>query len=173
MFEGENEKYIYTGSKKNKFLCISSLGVERIINLDNIAHINFVDSDNRIVFNTNYSLEMTVGSMTKTKKKISDYIYWNFESQEEYRKAIWILKTNEYIIDTFYEHFFGFINKNSISSIKFEPSAMKIIFNLSNSISYTHKNEVKETTKFIFIEFPTQEDYNLEYGIIKNMFLKS
>jgi len=169
------ETYQYMSIKKNKFINIQSLDCERIVNLENIAHINFVENDLRIVFNTNYSLDISLGlgsNASKMKKKISDYIYWDFANEEEYNKGTWFLKNNEYILDNFYEHFYGFINKDAISSIKFEPKSLKIIFNLSNSISYTHKNEIKETAKFIFIEFPSQEDYNLEYSIIKNMYLK-
>jgi len=39
------ETYQYMSIKKNKFINIQSLDCERIVNLENIAHINFVEND--------------------------------------------------------------------------------------------------------------------------------
>ena len=55
-----------------------------IVNGDNVANIVFDDSNNRVIFNLNFSKEVRVsGAYTLS----SDFTYWDFDSSNEYERA--------------------------------------------------------------------------------------
>lgn len=133
-----------------------------IVNLTNVSTIVFLKDQNRIVLNYGYGVELK-----KSNKTISDYMYVDFDSDEAYNNGLYELSKNRFIVNTFIKHQNGLINKNKISSIKFEHEKTRVIFNMSHAI--TIANKAKEeilATEFVYVSLQT--GYNEYVNYVKN-----
>ena len=154
----------------------------QIINLDHVSRIAY-DKDNlRIIFNLDYGVEIDVNSPIngkKIKKLITDYIYINFDSEDEFYSNI--NKLDEALLRVF--NFIrkpasgnGYINLNRVSSVKFDNSKNRIIFNFANSIDFMNHNirnsQFKITSEFIYCDFDDRGKYVIESEKVKEVILQ-
>jgi hypothetical protein len=150
----------------------------RIVNLKNVSNINIIEYQKRIAYNLNYSIKMDNGSLVD--KYISDYVYQDCPTNEEFQTVLSYLAKDEYIIKNFigYKDYdvkndifrYGYININEISTIKFSEKKKRIIINLSHPVSFVDNNGVPNiTSEFVFINFKTQDEYNAAIQEFKNL----
>ena len=67
---------------------------DRIINLQNVSNINILTRDQRIVFNLNYGIEIEKRGKTKV---ISDYVYLDTRSTDDFNNAKDEVQFNDYV----------------------------------------------------------------------------
>ena len=148
----------------------------QIINLDHVSSITYDVENFRIIFNLDYCVEIDVdsGKGKKIKKLITDYIYVNFDSMESYSAASVKLNSTISEIPNFIKKPAsgnGYINLNRVSSVKFDNSKNRIIFNFANSIDFMNHNSqnarYKITSEFIYCDFDDQNKYDAESAIVK------
>lgn len=129
---------------------------DRKINLKNVSNINIIHNRKRIVFNFNHSIDIS-------DKLISGYYYWDFSDNTQFNSALDFLTTLPYIEDNFISLYNsnGFINKNEISSIKYISNKKRVIFNLSNAVTFKDfKDNVSTTSEFVYATFETSKQYS-------------
>lgn len=143
---------------------------DKIINLKNVSNINVLKNKKRIVFNMNYSIDISIGQQQKT---ISDYVYWDFLDIDSLNDNIESLGNNEYFGLNYIENGNdGFININEISSIKYAKPKNRVIFNLSHPVTFIDFDKrAKITSEFVYANFNNREDY-LSYIYYLKEFLK-
>lgn len=132
---------------------------DRLINLKNVSNINILDNSNRIIFNMNYNIEMQGKDGTKF---ISDYVYWDAISYDDFLQNIDHLQANPYFEDNFINQYNeeGYINKHEISSIKFSEKKNRVIFNLSHPITFRDYNgDSKITSEFVYVNCHNNDEY--------------
>jgi len=136
---------------------------DRLINLVNVSSINV--SGTRIIFNMNYSIEL---DLRGKKKLISDYVYWDSNTNEEMLQKLETIKLlNDSAFnfdDLFFEkpHNTGFINIEEVSSIKFIDEKLRVIVNLSHTISYMDKRgNTSLTSDFVYVNSRSRDDYDV------------
>ncbi len=134
---------------------------DKIVNLNNVGDVNILLNRNRIVFNMNCSV--VIDDYNGDEKQISDYVYWDGEDDEEFENMLHILRENSLIQENFIEYYNGYVNLSEISSIKYLPLRYRIIFNLSNNITFYDKEKKKNkiTTKYIFIDCKSENEYQV------------
>ena len=70
----------------------------------------------------------------------------------------------------------GYINLNRVSSVKFDNSKNRIIFNFANSIDFMNHNaqnaQFKITSEFIYCDFTDPDKFMAESESVKNAMLK-
>lgn len=134
-----------------------------IVNLQNVSNINVQYQKNRIIFNMGY----TIGISSDPNKRISDYIYWDFENPDEFEEALDRVKTTRFIDVNYIRISHFFINKNQISSIKFLQKDKRIVFNMSHPVTFKGKNGEQLTSEFIYVDSGTQEEFEAQIKYVK------
>jgi len=133
---------------------------DRTVNLLNVSNINILNDTLRIIFNMNYSIKI---DRNRKQKMISDYVYWDSDTIEEFETNLSILRDSRYFDENFIDQYAdkGYINLNEISSIKYADHRNRVIFNLSHPITFTdnHGNE-RLTSEFVYNNCDTTETYN-------------
>jgi hypothetical protein len=132
---------------------------DKIINLKNVSNINVLKNKKRIIFNMNYSIDISVGKQQKT---ISDYVYWDCVDLNSLNDNITSLIGCKYFYSNFIENGHGgFINTQEISSIKFVKSKKRVIFNLSHPVTFIDSDQkAKITSEFVYCNFNNTEEYS-------------
>jgi hypothetical protein len=147
--------------KENMFLKTN----DKIINLKNVSNINILEK--RIIFNMNYSIEIF------KNKFISDYVYWDALNLDDLDENLKKLFLNDYFNKNFFKKLDGkgFINKNEISSIKFDKNKNRVIFNLSHPVTFKDSKSIEKlTSEFVYVNCNTIDKYNLYINNIKETF---
>lgn len=133
----------------------------KIVNIDNVTNVGYLREKLKIVFNMNYgiTLQEKLGS-----KIISDYVYWEFTSVSEYESCVDMInkKTSNWIRTSKEQRI---VNPKLISSIVFDDTNFKIIFNFSHTVTLSTGGL---TSEFTFHKFSTQEKYNFYKEQLKN-----
>lgn len=107
---------------------------DHIVNLANVSNINVLRDTFRIVFNMNYFIDLGTQSGLK---RISDYVYWDAKSEDEFLDHLDYLKHNSFFDNNFLDHpNSAYVNKNEISSVKFDDNKFRVIFNLSHPVTF-------------------------------------
>lgn len=127
-----------------------------LVNLKNVSNINILKRSNRIVFNMNYTIEIVKGN---DQKYISDYVYWDCATDQELIDNIKTITESNY-----FKNFIvinnSFINKNEISTVKYDKYNTRIIFNLSHPVTFKNKyHEHCLTSEFVYVT-GTSEQYD-------------
>ena len=134
------------------------LNESQIVNLSKVSNINILNKNMyRIIFNLNYSIEIN------KNKLISDYVYWDFKNLKELNDGLNLIFENTYFASNFINNtnVNNFINVNEISSIKFIKDKLRIIFNLSNPITFTtNNNEKRITSEFVYSNCLDENQFN-------------
>jgi len=145
------------------FLKVNELNT--VINLKNITNIKIDKINNRIIFNFNYSKNLTCINKNTLKpytKIISDYCYYDFKSEKDMTDFKQTLMQNSYIKDNFidleeFSQSSNIVNRNHIASIKYEHES-RVILAFDNSVSFQDvKNNVRTTSDFIYIDFDDKD----------------
>lgn len=137
---------------------------QKAVNLDRVSNIYIVknsDSTGKVVFNLDYSVKIFPNEKGKGLKYSSDYVYWLFTSNEELNRIIMLIKqniTDDWFIPDNYEAF-RFINMNKVSTITYDSSKNRVIFNLCYNITHP-REEDKITSDFVFFDFSDEESFN-------------
>lgn len=129
---------------------------DKIINLSNVSNVRIIKKENnyRLIFNMNYSIEMVIKN---EKRLISDYIYVVRNTPSELDSIIEKLLKNWYFNSFFIEKSGdGYINIDSVGSIKFDSSKMRVIFNLCHPVTF-NTNEI--TSEFVYVNFNNKTDF--------------
>lgn len=119
-----------------------------LINLKNVSNINILRKSKRIVFNMNYTVEILRQGKSKL---ISDYVYWDCSTEQELINNIKAITSNPYfknflVIDSSY------INKNEISTVKYDKYNTRLIFNLSHPVTFKNKQgDNCLTSEFVYV----------------------
>jgi hypothetical protein len=130
------------------------------INLDNVSNIGFVPEKNRIIINFNYSISLSKSS----EKKIADYRYLDFDSQEEFEEFVtdlcemaeqkfYIMPSVEELLD---KHW---VNPRHISYLNTDVKKNRVIFNMTNPITKVVNDELRTINDFVFWDFDTLEKF--------------
>lgn len=121
---------------------------QKIVNIKNVTSIGLFPEKNRIVFNMNYGI-----TLPNSKQIISDYVYWEASNQQEFNEMQRNAKlySGRWIISPKNSYNERYINPDYISSIVFDINTLKIIFNLSHSVSM--KNSESLTSEFVYFKF--------------------
>lgn len=147
---------------------------DRIVNLKNVSNINILNDKNRIVFNLNYNIEMPSNSWNSSKM-ISDYVYWDAISNADLEQNITHILRMPYFIENFISSNDNnvFINLNEISSVKFSEKKTRVIFNLSNPVTFKdYDGNEKITSDFVYVNCYDLEDYKNYVEQIKQKIIK-
>lgn len=145
-------------STKEKDLFLNTQ--DTIVNLSNVSSINILHGRKRIVFNMNYQVQIK-GENNKPKF-ISDYVYWNTNSDKEFSDNLLKLNSDDFIQREFLQkpNKDGFININEISSIKFIEPSKRVIFNLSHPVSFVDRQGNRSiTSEFVYVDCKTESQY--------------
>jgi hypothetical protein len=149
----------------------------RIINLDNVSNIVFDENwtdrfgnhKPKIIFNFCYSV-----SLPKSDKRISDYAYLIFNSTEEYKdtekKLEKLINEKNWIAPVINNKIEKIINPDKISFMTSDDDNLRIILNLSASVSF-HGDYDRLTSDFVYLNHTDYSEYqnNLSYirGLLK------
>jgi hypothetical protein len=111
------------------------IGGGKIINLDLVSNIAFLEHKQRIIFNMSHSIEIKNDDTNETST-IADYKYWELPSIEEYNAAA-VSLTNKissigFLISSSTNKA---INPLHISYVNVDHSKNRIVFNLNTSIT--------------------------------------
>ena len=118
----------------------------KIINLTNVSSIHIDTYGKKVIFNMNYSVKIFNNKFT------ADYVYWQYDSDEELNKITNLIENNTSGWIYPIEEGQRYVNKDTISSITFESRKRRVIFNLN--FNKTHpKDDRKMTSDFIFYDF--------------------
>jgi len=71
---------------RGKYFIDTKIG-NRMVNIDSVCSIYMESDRNRIIFNLNHPIEGTDRKTGRTKIT-SNFIFWNFDSVEEYEEAV-------------------------------------------------------------------------------------
>jgi hypothetical protein len=130
------------------------------INLDNVSNIGFIPEKNRIIINFNYSISLSKSS----EKKIADYRYLDFDSQEEFEEFVTDLckmAEQKFYIMPNVEEFLDkhWVNPRHISYLNTDVKKNRIIFNMTNPITKLVNDELRTINDFVFWDFDTLEKF--------------
>jgi len=138
------------------FISVHSDEHKKIINLKNVSNIKYSFNENRVIFNFNYSLKQTYNE----NKHKTDFMYYDFDSPEEFDKYVVDLERNQYLIDNFIVYSYGLVNANSIVSVKFEDKNNRTIFNLDHAVDFKGKSQAYSA--FVFADFDYEDKNGYE-----------
>ena len=143
---------------------------DRLVSLKNVSNINIIHRrEPRIVFHLNYFIEIEKDGQYKM---ISDYVYWDFISESDFRNALELLIANRYMQENFLAHDHGYININEISSIKFAEKKNRVIFNMSHPVTFTDfSGNDNITSEFVYVNCETRSDYDNFKQIVEKTIL--
>lgn len=153
-------KEMLSKSKSNFYKANDQL----VVNLDHVSSISFDEKNSRIIFNLDYSVQLDINEEgSRYKKTISDYIYFNSDNFEKDAS-----KLTEFLGDSSFirkpsdlnKKFASLINLDKVSSIKLDDERLRIILNMTNSVSFKGNNGYKLTGEFIYCDFNNPDDYN-------------
>lgn len=125
------------------------------VNLKNVSNVNLIPGK-RIIFNMNYTIGIPRGDKTKY---ISDYVYWDAGSRDEYMDNLESLKRNPYVNLNFLSYNDVMINTNEISSVKFDELKSRVIFNLSHPVTFTSRGTENITSEFVYLNTPNNATF--------------
>lgn len=129
-----------------------------LLNLESVSNVNIQRKRNRVIFNLNYTIGVPKSSKEDQSKRISDYVYWDFSNNLELVNSVENLLNHNYIKENFIILGNSWINKNEISTVKFDQNKLRFIFNLSNSATFVdRKGDIRLTSEFVYVDF---DDYN-------------
>jgi len=169
--------YINTNKEREKMKTLMRKFVEgpkpdyKIVNLDNVSNIAFEeyqDRDNnmkyKIIFNFNYGVSLN----SNDAKVISDYVYYVYDTREEYDKMSdelsRLINEKMWIAPIINGNVSRIANPDKISFIATDPIKNRIILNLATTVSF-YSNYDKMTSDFMYFDFSNKEEYmeNLIY----------
>jgi hypothetical protein len=149
----------------------------KIVNLDNVSNIvfdeewtdRFGNHKPKIIFNFAYPV-----SLPRSDKKISDYVYLIFKSKEEYKAAEkdleQLINEKGWIAPVINNKIEKIINPDKISFMTHDDDNLRIILNLSASVSF-HGDYDRLTSDFCYLNHTDWTEYqnNLSYirGLLK------
>jgi len=145
---------------KTNFPKFVSFQTQKIVNLDNVASYGLIEhkykESYRIVFNMTYGI-----TLPNTDKIISDYVYWETSDNTEFKKMQSVIKnySEDWICSPDNTRY---INPEQISSIVIEDTyedKLKIIFNLSHTVSMKTSGLTSEFVYFKFNSFDSIQKY--------------
>jgi hypothetical protein len=148
-----------------------------LINLKNVSNIVFMPDNTtrqgqhkpKIIFNFDYHV-----TLPKSDKKISDYKYLIFDTIQEYKSVEKelekLINEKEWIAPIIDGKIEKIINPDKISFVTQDDNKLRIIVNLSSSVSF-HGNYFRYTSDFVYLNHTDPEEYerNLSYirGLLK------
>lgn len=118
------------------------------INMDVVSHIKIDSKKNKIYFNMAYSI------LGNNNDFIQDYIYVerNAENLEMLYEAV---NTVDFIS---YDEG-KWVNRNTISSFKYDPTNCRVIINLSTAHTYTVRDNIKVMSEFVYMNNVTNDGF--------------
>ncbi len=138
---------------------------KKFINLRNVIYILLEDNALRMKFFFPY----TVRPFDKDVSGVSIVYYDTIEEYEEAKRKLYIhISGIDYFIEPPYQfgHHKKLINKNHISTIRFDDRHLRIIFNFINSITMNGRgNERKIVTEYAYVDYENFDD--AEYALEK------
>jgi len=153
----------------------------KIVNLKNVSNVNIEKNFNKkqfkIFFNLSHNIDLEVFDKIDGKLKtifISDYVLWEAKSLNKLLENLLFLEKHKYFKDNFVKkaHGDGFINKNQISSIKFEDHKNRVIFNLSHPITFTDFEKKKKlTSEFVYVNCDDYSEFMNYSAYLSNVLL--
>lgn len=144
----------------------------QIVNLQNVSTIKLHREKNRIIFNLNYSIRVERNGSEKLR---ADYVYWDFDNAEMLNNVFTKIAKTKFVKENFINLGEGglLVNKASISSIKFERSSNRLIFNLNNLRDFSNpKAGIHTTSDFFFVDYVTESQAEEMYNSIINILVK-
>lgn len=144
---------------------------QKIVNLDNVSNIYVDEQGKKVIFNMNYSVKIfgsknSINSYDKINKVTPDYVYWSFDSMQEFMKIVDLIinKTKNWIQPE--EPGQRILNPDFIASITFDEDKNRVIFNLNYNITHP-KDDNKLTSDFVFYDFVSKDSFNAFFNKIK------
>ena len=147
-----------------------SMGSNNIVNLDNVTNVLVDEKNKKIIFNMNYSVRIDT-IIT------SDYTYWKYESDEDVNKVKKVLRECSFIEPNNPTN--RWVNMKNVASIKVDEKTLKVIYNLSCSITHPEDSraikqgeldhvDARLTSDYVFIKFDSMHDFSEYVGHIYN-----
>lgn len=138
---------------------------DRLVNLSKVSNIKVIEPSNnrlgKIFFNLDYSVK--VGNYND--EWVCDYVEY---IRQEDDNMISTIELNDYINQNFFKVDNYYINKNTISSVKFEDANNKICINFGNPSTIRTQGGNIVTSYFVFINSNSIEEYNKKCRIFNN-----
>jgi hypothetical protein len=131
---------------------------DKLVNLEHVSSINLLG--NRMALDLDTPVELDSG------KIISYYAYSDYTVENDASGCKANILANEYVKENFIISNNTLININHIAAIKQVDKTLRVIFNLSHSVTSTgFNNESKLTSKFIYVDFNDSSKYSefIEY----------
>lgn len=118
------------------------------INMDAVSHIKIDSKKNKIYFNMAYSI------LGQNNDFIQDYIYVerNAENLEMLYEAV-----NNVDFISYDEG--KWVNRNTISSFKYDHANCRVIINLSTAHTYTVRGNIKVMSEFVYMNNVTNDGF--------------
>lgn len=120
----------------------------KYINLDVVSHIKIDSKKNKIYFNMSYSI------LGNNNDFIQDYIY--VERNAENLELLYEVINN---VDFISYDEGKWVNRNTISSFKYDPTNYRIIINLTTPHTYTVRDNIKVMSEFIYMNNVTGDGF--------------
>lgn len=133
-----------------------------IVNLDNVTNVLIDDKNKKVIFNMKYSVRLE-------NVFTADYVYWRYEHEDEKELFIEKLISANFIQPNLPTN--RWVNPMNVASIKIDEGSLKVIFNLTCSI--THPEDVRAikngdidhidarvTSDYVFIKFDDIQDFD-------------
>ena len=145
----------------------------KMVNLTEVTNIafdpyftdRFGNATPKIIFNFSYGVHLP-----KSDKVISDYVYSVYHNKADYDKAVkhlnQLINKKNWIAPVVDGEINKIINPDKVSFINFDDSNLRLIFNLTSSVSF-HRNYHRLTSDFVYIDCVSPDEYQRNKDYVK------
>jgi len=146
-----------------------------LINLQAVSNIvfnpdwtdRFGNYKPKIIFNFDYQV-----SLPRSSKKISDYKYLIFRTEEEYQSIVNqlepLINQKDWIAPVINNKIEKIINIDKISFMTYDDNNLRIILNLKTPVSF-HGDYERMTSDFVYLNHSDWDEYQNNLSYIKGL----
>jgi len=146
----------------------------KLVNLKEVSNIvfdefftdRFGNEKPKVIFNFSYGVHLQ-----KSDKIISDYVYSIYTNKSEFEKATMylskLINEKNWIAPIISGRIEKIINPDKVSFVTYDADNLRIIVNLSNSVSF-NKNYHRMTSDYVYINCGDFDEYLKNKDYIEN-----
>ena len=147
---------------------------EKMVNIKNVTNIAFeeyVDRNGKDTYKTIMNFDYNVSLKQDYSKHVPDYQYFITHDKEEHQDYMdqmsGLINDHGWLAPRVSGNINRIINPDKISFIATDERKNRIIFNIATTVTF-YSNNTRKTSDFIYVDFPTLEEFKSEYLYLKD-----
>ena len=147
---------------------------EKMVNLKtvtNIAFETYLDRNDEDTYKIIMNFDYSVSLKQDYQNHIPDYIYFITHDKQEYddymEQMSNLINQHGWLAPKVKGNINRIINPDKVSFIATDKRKNRVIFNLATPVTF-YNNNTRLTSDFIYVDFPTIEEFHLEYKYLKD-----